>query len=68
MDNTWPLCWAGVSPAAGQLHSFLSATEPPPPSVFVCSFCLALRHNLLFWPQNDPIGTFHIGLQVTFLG
>ena len=67
-DNTWPLCWAGVSPASGQLHSFLIATETPPASAFVYSFCLALCHKLLFWPQNDPIGTSHIGLHFTLLG
>ena len=33
--NTWPLCWASVSPAAGQLHSFLTATETPQASAFV---------------------------------
>ena len=67
-DNTRPLCRAGVSPAAGQLHSILSAIEPPTASAFVCSFCLSLHHNLLFWPQTDPIGTSHIGLHFTLLG
>ena len=65
-DNTWPLCLACVSPAAGQLHSFLSTIEPPSASAFVFSFCLALHRSLLFWPQNDSIGTSHIGLHLTF--
>ena len=53
--NTWPLCWASVSPAAGQLHSFLSATELHQhlhlcvPFVFPCTttFCSGHRMTLV---------------------